>query len=87
MNSSDFQSGTRDRTGTALPIVLAVVDGIRDATDQLERLAQSLEAGLAPNVTPSRLLMLAGPLLAQLASVEREAHRLSAFAAPHRGEG
>lgn len=65
--------------------VLALADAIDGTAEGLSATARMLLDGLAPNVSPERLLLLAGPLLAKLAEVEREACRLQAFSvAPRR---
>jgi len=58
---------------------LPLTDTIREYADGFNRLADGLESGLAPMVTPSRLVALAGPLLNALHEAEQQAHRLSAF--------
>lgn len=57
----------------------ALARALEESAEQLHDTATRLRAGLAPTVDHARLLRLAGPLLALLADVEREAHRLRAF--------
>jgi hypothetical protein len=66
------------------PVVIALSDALVTTAEALQVTADALTHGSASSVDGARLVLLAGPLLAALAEVEREAHRLRAFAAPPR---
>jgi len=58
----------------------ALARALEESAAELQDAAARIRAGLAPTVDESRLLRLAGPLLALLSEVERAVHRLRPFA-------